>query len=75
MDQAQSAHVSRSMAEFIGDGSLTARCRRWTSWCGMSIFTGQTSPHAPQSDEANGSLPAFFMPSKCGVRIEPIGPG
>ena len=41
----------------------------------MSIFTGQTSPQAPQSDEANGSVAAWSMPSRCGVRIEPIGPG
>ena len=30
----------------------------------MSIFTGQTSAHAPHSDEANGSLPAFFRPEQ-----------
>ena len=40
----------------------------------MSIFTGQTSLQMPHNDEANGSLPAV-RPNRCGVRIEPIGPG
>ena len=37
--------------------------------------TGQTSAHAPQSDEANGSLACSSIPHSCGVRIAPIGPG
>ena len=71
----QSRHVNRSMGEFIGEGSLTARCRRWTSWWAMSIFTGHVSTHAPHNDEANGSLPACLQAQQVRRRIEPIGPG
>ena len=41
----------------------------------MSIFTGHTSRHAPQSEEAKGSVGAACRPASCGVRIAPIGPG
>ena len=41
----------------------------------MSIPTGQTSAHAPQSDEAYGSEAAVpRSPESCGCRIAPIGP-
>ena len=35
--------------------SSTTRVRRWTRSCGMSIFTGQASKHAPHRLEAKGS--------------------
>ena len=41
----------------------------------MSIFTGQTSAQAPQSEEANGSVPWSSSAASCGARIAPIGPG
>ena len=47
----------------------------------MSIRTGQTSKHAPHSDDANGSdavclsTGCFAIPRSWGVRIAPIGPG
>jgi hypothetical protein len=40
----------------------------------MSIFTGQTSEHEPQSVDANGSE-AYRFRSIPGERIAPIGPG
>ena len=55
--------------------------RSWTRISGMSIRTGQTSKHAPHSDEANGSDAVCLstgwraIPRSCGVRIAPIGPG
>jgi hypothetical protein len=54
----------------------TSRARRWVRRRGISIFTGHTSPHAPQRDDAYGSEPASpSTPSSWGVRIAPIGPG
>jgi len=41
---------------------------------GIGILTGQTSAHAPHSDEANGSSRAAWAASICGVKIAPIGP-
>ena len=47
----------------------------------MSIRTGQTSKHAPHSDDAYGSDAVCAstgwraMPRSWGVRIAPIGPG
>src|SRR5215510_12384248 len=40
----------------------------------MGILTGQTSAHAPQSVDANGSSRAVCVPSICGERMAPIGP-
>ena len=41
----------------------------------MSIPTGQTSAHAPQSDDAYGSDAAVpCSPESWGWRIAPIGP-
>ena len=41
----------------------------------MSMRTGQTSAHAPQSVDANGSdADAPRPPSSCGCKIAPIGP-
>ena len=41
----------------------------------MSIFTGQASKQAPQSDDAYGSEALSSTPVSCGDRIAPIGPG
>ncbi len=40
----------------------------------MLILTGQTSEHAPQSDEANGNGTASPTGFSDGVSAEPIGP-
>ena len=44
----------------------------------MSMRTGQTSKHAPQSEEAYGSestCGSVPTPLRSGLRIAPIGPG
>ena len=57
-----------------GPRSIVARPRRWTSSSGRSIFTGQTSPQAPQSVEANGSSAAASPGWRYALMIDPIGP-
>ena len=49
--------------------------RRCNNNCGMSIFTGHTSRHAPHRLEAYGSWAVFSNPTSCGVITAPIGPG
>ena len=49
------------MVSFSGsrrEREATSRARRWVRRRGISIFTGQTSPHAPHSEDAYGSDPA-----------------
>ena len=53
------SRASRGRARRLG---ATSRARRWVSSRGISIFTGQTSPHAPHSEDAYGSEPA---PPRC----------
>src|SRR5688572_18017028 len=49
--------------------------RRCSRSSGISIFTGQTSRHAPHRLDAYGSCFAFDNPINCGVMTAPIGPG
>jgi len=48
--------------------------RRCNNNCGMSIFTGQTSRHAPHKLDAYGSCDVFSKPINCGEITAPIGP-
>ena len=54
---------------------LVISLRRCNSNWGMSIFTGQTSRHAPHKLDAYGSCAVFWKPINCGVITAPIGPG
>ena len=61
---APKAHAAAPNTTFSAAGacSRTARARRCSSTCGMSMPTGQTSAQAPHSDEANGSLACSLHP-------------
>ena len=69
-----SAAITRRSERGVAPDS-TAAVRRWTSIEGMSILTGQTSKQAPHSVEAKGSEERASIPSSCGERTAPIGPG
>ncbi|MCY1183187.1 hypothetical protein D9M73_237910 [compost metagenome] len=82
---AQAFQMNRSLREYLLpwprmtwlglSGALTFSSRRRRSNDGIGIFTGQTSPQAPQSDEALGWSGTLARPTMCGVMILPIGPG
>ena len=55
--------------------AFTLSFRKRINNLGIGIFTGQTSPQAPHSDDAVGKSFVAFSPNICGEIIFPIGPG
>src|SRR5262249_52640454 len=73
MIQAQTMNRARSIQ---GASWRSTSCRRrFSSRCGMLIFTGQASRQAPQSVLARGRCCAVSRPVNIGVSTAPIGPG
>ena len=76
MAQAQRRKPNRSKGKWLARAAFSRwiRLRSFKRMWGISILTGQTSPQAPQREDAKGCSSASSKLYNCGVRMAPMGP-